>query len=155
MNMLMRSRCTLMVFLLIAPVAAAQEKGTTFTIELPAIETLNCQASIAIDYTQNDTVARVDGTLENKTCAASSGSYVISVSTIDANNKLQTQQFTETWQRDDDQPVKFGKDYPIGSNVDLVRVQTPRVQCKCAVPPEVAPPEATEPDVAQPTASDK
>lgn len=132
--MLIHRYCAPLVLLLASAAACAQEIETTITVEIPLIETLNCQASIAINYAQNDTVARIDGTLENKTCAASSGSYVISVSTIDANNKLQTQQFTETWQRDDDQPVKFGKDYPIGANVDLARVRTPRVQCRCHSP---------------------
>jgi hypothetical protein len=40
--------------------------------------------------------------------------------------------FTETWERTDDKPVMFMHHYPIGENVEVIRVQGRSLQCRCA-----------------------
>ena len=67
-------------------------------------------------------------------CAASSGEYKLVVS-VRGNHGLQTLEFVESWQRQDDQPVKFSAAYPIGADVDLVRVRAVQRKCTCADEP--------------------
>jgi hypothetical protein len=107
------------------------EKEATVTVKLPPIETVHCDATFAIDYTQRDSMVSVDGTIENKACAASRGEYKLAVSTRDEHGELQTSDFLESWQREDDQPVRFKRDYPIGKNVDIVRVRPVPLACSC------------------------
>ncbi len=95
---------------------------------------MNCGAGVALEYEQRDAIARVEGQLENESCAASSGKYVIAIRTRNDAGELQTVEFTEAWQRDDNEPVAFSKDYEIGNNVDLVRVSAIRVSCRCTEP---------------------
>lgn len=100
-------------------------------IELPTQTTTQCDATIALEYTQRDTVVRVEGSIDNGTCAASSGDYAIVVSFRDGNGELKTLEFGETWQRSDDRPIAFTTDYRIGENVDLVGVRSRRLRCVC------------------------
>ena len=93
-----------------------------------------CAATIELAYTQRDTSVSVEGTLENKDCAASSGGYTLAVSIRNENQELTTVEFPEEWQRQDDQPVKLAGTYPIGENVDVVRVRPVHVRCTCADP---------------------
>lgn len=97
----------------------------------------DCEATISLEYTQRGAVARVRGEIVNDMCPASSGSFVVSIRTADDGGTIATQDYPETWQRSDDQPVSFSKDYPIGDNVDLVRVRTLKGTCKCAATPQV------------------
>ncbi|HZL95019.1 MAG TPA: hypothetical protein VFB99_15295 [Vicinamibacterales bacterium] len=101
-------------------------------VELPAQTTAQCDATLALEYTQRDTLVRVEGSIENGTCAASSGDYTIAVSFRDETGELKTLEFRETWQRSDDRPVEFSTDYKIGENVDLVGVRSRRLRCECA-----------------------
>jgi hypothetical protein len=48
---------------------------------------------------------------------------------------MQLLEFFESWQRQDDQPVKFSATYPIGENVDLLRVRPTQSRCTCADAP--------------------
>jgi hypothetical protein len=50
----------------------------------------------------------------------------------DETGEVKTLDFLGSWQRDDDEAVKFGGDYPIGKNVDLVEVRAVQVRCTCA-----------------------
>ena len=77
----------------------------------------------------------VPGTIAHNTCAASGGDYKLVVSVRNENRELQTLEFFESWQRQDDQPVKFSGVYPIGENVDVVRVRTVQLRCTCADTP--------------------
>jgi len=104
-------------------------------IELPAQTTAQCDATIALEYTQRDTVVSVEGSIENGTCAASGGDYTIVVSFRGETGELKTLEFGETWQRSDDQPVEFSTDYKIGENADLVGVRSRRLRCVCADTP--------------------
>ncbi|MEY4641026.1 MAG: hypothetical protein RLZZ227_1020 [Pseudomonadota bacterium] len=122
--------------------AVAQDESTLITYELkgkpiiipaPAAVSRNCAAQVELEYFQKNTVASVEGTVDNEMCAASSGTYVLSIRTKDDNNTLATQEFTETWARADDQSVSFKADYAIGDNVELVRVRLMKTTCTCAV----------------------
>lgn len=115
--------------------AVTLEKELTFSIELPPLPIVQCAAAIEIKYSQRDTVVRVEGTLDHDDCAASSGEYAITIRVRDENREVKTLEFTEAWQRTDDQPVHLRADYPIGANVDLVAVRAQQSRCTCADDP--------------------
>jgi hypothetical protein len=110
----------------------------TFDLRMELPPTKRCSAAIVLSYNQKDTLASVEGTLENTVCAASSGEYTLAISVRDANGETQRLEFTEAWQRSDAKTLVLEADYPIGTNVDLLRVRTRRVSCTCAETP-VAP----------------
>lgn len=96
----------------------------------------SCQASLSIEYLQFDTQARVDLTIENPDCGASSGEYTVRIRTKEENGNLNSIEHVESWARDDDAPVESQKTYDIGNNVELIRVSTTKLTCVCneAVP---------------------
>jgi hypothetical protein len=108
------------------------EREVTIVQELAAPNSLLCETSIVVEYFHRDTIARVNGMIENETCAASSGQYDVEVRVKDENGEMRTLQFREFWQRDDDLPVEFSADYPIGENVELIRLSTSGLKCTCA-----------------------
>ena len=73
--------------------------------------------------------------IENKDCAASSGEYKLLVRVRNETGDVKTLDFLESWQRYNDEPVKFGGDYAIGNNVDVVNVRVVQVSCTCADAP--------------------
>lgn len=101
-------------------------------VEMPAVVITDCEAIIKFEYTQRGAVARVEGTIGNETCPASSGSFTVSLRTSNDDFEQTTLDFHETWQRDDGENVSFSRDYDIGDNVDLIRVRTSKSMCKCA-----------------------
>jgi hypothetical protein len=101
-------------------------------IEIPATTTASCEATLALEYTQRGTIARVESVIENATCAASGGDYTIAIRVRDAKGEITILEFDEPWQRSDDQPVEFLADYPIGEDVELVGVRSRRLRCVCA-----------------------
>ena len=105
----------------------------TTTLEVP--KNTYCAATYAVEYTQKDTKVGVAGVIENKDCAASSGEYKLLVRVRDETGEVKTLESLGSWQRDDDEPVKFGGDYPIGKNVDLINVRAVQVRCTCAGAP--------------------
>ncbi|HZF30578.1 MAG TPA: hypothetical protein VE907_15790, partial [Gammaproteobacteria bacterium] len=82
-----------------------------------------------------NTLARLEGTIENRTCAASTGEYSVGLRVRDAGGEIKTLEFRETWRRADDQPLTIKSDYPIGENVDLVSVRTRSLHCECTEQP--------------------
>ena len=94
-----------------------------------------CAATYAVEYTQKDTEVGVAGVIENKDCATSSGEYKLLVRVRDETSELKTLEFLGSWQRADNQQVKFSGNYPIGNNVDLVNVRAVQVRCTCADAP--------------------
>jgi hypothetical protein len=113
------------------------EQDVTVKVELAQKPSKACGATIGVEYEQRNTVARVLGTIENPQCAVSRGDYTLVVTVRDANGELKTLEFREPWERGDDRPVEFQRDYPIGENVELVRVRTRGLHCTCdEVPPE-------------------
>jgi hypothetical protein len=113
-------------------VVAHTEQELTTTIKLPAIENDACDTTLRFEFSQRGTLARLQGTIENRTCAASTGEYSVAVRIRDAAGESKTLEFRESWQRVDDQPVTFKSDYPIGDNVDLINVRARPLRCTCA-----------------------
>lgn len=91
-----------------------------------------CSARVEIEYVQNNTLAWAGGTIDTRDCAAASGTYTIQVRYRDAQGEVKTLESEETWRRDDDQPVHFEGDYPIGENADLIRVRASKIRCECS-----------------------
>ena len=120
-------------------VAGAQEEAPKKQHEIRYKMTLSttpparprCKAQLGLTYTQRNTVADVEMTLDNKDCAASSGEYTVQVRIRDENNELHSLEYPETWRRDDDKTIELRKDYFIGDNVDLVSVRPRKLQCIC------------------------
>lgn len=107
------------------------EAALPVTLDLPALRPIHCAAVIAIEFTQRDTVVDVAGTISNSECAACSGDYEVLVSVRNESAGLKTLRFVESWTRQDDQPVSFSAQYPIGENVDIVGVRAQSVRCAC------------------------
>jgi len=115
------------------------ELTVTTRLEGVTVQTKRCQAEVELSYVQKNTLASVEGIINNNTCAASSGTLVLSVRTASESGELTTQEFGEPWSRDDDQSVSFSFEYPIGENSDLLRVRALRTGCTCAeLPAEAA-----------------
>lgn len=123
-----------------------EDQGTRIRLErelkLPPVQGLpaskECRAEIAISYVQKNTLADVDGTIENPTCGASSGEFTLAVSVRDDSGALQTLEFQQSWQRTDDKTVEFSAEYPIPENVDLLRIRSRRGRCECVEAPAAA-----------------
>ena len=101
------------------------------TISTTPPENPRCSAQLQFAFIQKNTVAEVESTLNNPDCGASSGDYTIRVRFRDENNELQSLEYPETWQREDNQPIEQRKEYFIGEDVDLVSVRSRKLQCKC------------------------
>jgi len=120
-------------------ISAQEEKETRKQYEIrykmtisttpPAEQT--CAAQISFTYLQKYSVAVVDSTIENTECDASSGDYTVLVRFRDENNEIQSQEYRETWSRDDNQAVDSRKEYFIGDNVDLITVRSKKLRCVC------------------------
>ena len=107
-----------------------QEMKIAFKLNAPPAP-LQCGASTTTRYQQRDTVARVSGTLEIRDCAAASGTFTVAVRVKDDSGVEKPLEFSQPWERSDDQDVAFTADYPIGENVDLVSVSLRGLTCTC------------------------
>jgi hypothetical protein len=67
-------------------------------------------------------------------CTVASGAFTVAVRTRDESGADKPLEFSETWQRTDDQAVQFTADYPIGENMELVSVRLRGLTCTCTVP---------------------
>jgi len=103
-------------------------------MQLPEIQFNACQASITLQYYQRNTMARVESTIENESCTTSTGEYELLVNIVDENGASQNLPFGETWEQQDDAPVKISRDYPIGENVTLKRIVARGIRCQCTDP---------------------
>lgn len=92
-----------------------------------------CEATGTIEYFQRGAEADVKAAVENPDCAASSGSFVVEI-TIRADGATERVKlrFEEQWERDNDAPVIIERRYPIGDDVDLLRVRVRNLSCDCA-----------------------
>lgn len=105
----------------------------TFTVKLKPPERKHyCKATTAIEYYQSDDVADVNVEIKNDDCVTSSGSYTMKVRYRTEGSEVVNLEFDETWQREDDQNILISRQYPIGKNVDLVRVRAGKMRCVCA-----------------------
>jgi hypothetical protein len=104
-------------------------KPPTEVLEAP---TARCEATTTTEYLQRNTKAHVDSRLAISSCAAAAGTFKFSVRVRDESGEIKPLEFAETWQRSDDQDVKFTAEYPIGENVELVSVRVRDMVCTCA-----------------------
>ena len=111
------------------------EKKYTIQLEAPQGKSY-CQAQIWTEYLQKNTVAAVEGEIENADCGASGGEYTVAIRYRDANGEVHDDEHVESWRREDDQNVKFESEYLIGENADLMRVRARKIVCICAEPAE-------------------
>ena len=130
----------LLTMLLSGPASAqdtGKKKGTdSLDIEFSKTITMEmrlggCEAKLHMEYWQKGDVAEVTSTLDNPECGASSGDYQVRVRYRGEDGELQTDEYDETWARDDTQPIVSTKRYPIGDDVDLVRVTSRGLSCAC------------------------
>ena len=106
---------------------------------------VQCGASTTTEFQQLDTIARVNGTLEIRDCAAASGTVTVVVVVKDDSGAEKPREFTETWQRSDERDVSFSANYPIGEKVELVDVHLSGLTCTCGDPfAQPEPPAAEE-----------
>jgi hypothetical protein len=112
------------------------ENEITVTVKGVQAPATSCKATVAVSYSQLDTIADVESTIENADCAASSGDYTAVLTIRDENGESSTLEFEETWLRNDNQPAVLQRDYPIGENVELIRVRSRRISCTCINPPQ-------------------
>ena len=106
----------------------AFEKRVPVTLEYNAG---GCNAELHLEYFQKGTDAHVKTTLKNEECGASSGNYTLRVRYTDAKGEMDLVEFEETWNRDDDAMVISEKEYFVGDDIDIVRVNTRRLSCSC------------------------
>lgn len=107
------------------------EREVTISHRIEAPESMQCATEITLEYLQRDTFARVEGLIENATCSASSGQFEIEAQVRYESGEIERIVFSESWQRDDDRPVVFTRDYPIGQNVELIRLRSRGLHCVC------------------------
>jgi hypothetical protein len=94
-----------------------------------------CEASTLTEYQQRNNIARVTGTVSIANCSAgTTGKFTLVARVRDDNGEIKPLEFSETWQRNDDQDHIFNTDYPIGDNVELMNVRVRGLTCTCAVP---------------------
>ena len=127
------------------PTTVRVEQEIKIPIELPALTTAQCEASAESEYQQRNTLARLISTIAVADCTAASGTFTATVRVRDESGEIKPLEFSETWQRSDDQDVKFTKDYPIGENVELVSMRVRGLRCTCADAPAQTEPAATPP----------
>jgi hypothetical protein len=113
-----------------------EAKSATFskTFEMKVEQhSTECEATAVLEYFQRGGEAEVEATIENPDCAASSGEFIIET-TVRADGQMDSNKlsFPETWSRDDEDPVVITKRYPIGDNVDLMRVKVRKLRCECS-----------------------
>lgn len=140
---------------LIGSTASAQQPGETtvrieqelkLNLETPQIPSAQCEATANSQYQQRNTMARLISELAITDCKAASGTFTVAVRVRDDSGETKPPvEYTETYQRSDDQPIKFTKDYPIGENVELVSVRVRNLRCTCADAPAAPAAAATTP----------
>ena len=93
-----------------------------------------CKADLRLEYFQKGADAHVKSTLSNEECGASSGDYTVRVQYKDSEGASQQVEFEETWMRSDDADVISEKDYPVGDDMDIARVKSRKLSCRCEEP---------------------
>ncbi len=82
-----------------------------------------CEVNIATDYWQQDTLVKVEATIENSQCDASSGQYVVKVRTRNADDEATTATYPESWVREDANTIKAVHTYSMNGDTELIRVR--------------------------------
>lgn len=106
-------------------------KTKTIEVRLEA-EPGMCQATASLDYFQRGVEAQVETSIDTQDCGAAKGNYVVKLTVrADGEQEAKVLDFEETWERSDDTPVESMRRYPIGDDVDLLRVKTRKLSCTC------------------------
>jgi len=116
------------------PAQQQQQINVPIHAPAPAVVGAQCGATATTEYRQANTIARVNGALAISECAAASGGYTVIIRVKDESDTEKLLEFNETWQRSDDQDVKFTADYPIGENMYLMSTRIRNLTCTCAAP---------------------
>ena len=91
-----------------------------------------CQATASMDYFQRGAEAQVETSIDTDECGPAEGTYIVKITVRgDGDEEPRVLDFEETWERGDDMPVESMKRYPIGDDVDLLRVKTRKLSCTC------------------------
>ena len=121
------------------PTTVRTEQELKVSLEVPAPEVLQCEATTLTEYQQRNNVARVTGSVSVTNCpGGSSGTFDVVARVKDESGEIKPIEFPEKWQREDAGDAPFTGDYPIGDNVDLVNVRVRNLKCTCADAPEAA-----------------
>lgn len=120
----------------LADTQADDDGKRTMTVELKKTITLEarmggCEARLALEYLQKGDQAEVEIEVNNNECAASYGDFTVHVRYRHDNGEMLAAEFPETWSRQDDQPVRLSRLYPIGDEVDLIQVRSRGLSCTC------------------------
>jgi hypothetical protein len=107
------------------------EQKIVTKMQIPGIQFNACEAFITLQYHQRNTFARVESSVENKSCTTSMGEYELLVNLVDENGVSRNLSFSETWEQKGDAQLKLSRDYPIGEDVTLKRVVAQRIRCEC------------------------
>lgn len=103
----------------------------TTRLTLPGQSFTPCQASVSLAYYQRNTRVRVETTIENASCKTGSGTLDIVASIRNAAGERLALVFPERWEQRDETSLVFTRDYPIGENVELLRIRSSKVDCVC------------------------
>ena len=128
-------RLALILASLPLPVLAqeAMQAEKTYSIRFEATQQKQyCKARLSIEYTQRNTLADYNGSIINKDCDASSGTYTISVRYRDEAGETHSIETNHVWDRNNNQDIEFAGQTMIGENVDLIRVRGRKIKCVCA-----------------------
>lgn len=117
--------------------AVATEAALAVILEEPSVPAgavgPQCEASTLTEYQQRNNVARVTGTVSIANCpAGTAGKFTLVARVRDDSGAIKPLEFSETWQRNDDQDHSFNADYPIGDDVELINVRVRGLTCTCA-----------------------
>ena len=103
----------------------------------PTFTQPDCRAEVSISYVPMYDKVRVETTVDNVDCAASSGDYRLQLRTRGDDGQVATQEIQESWRRADADRIETRKSYPVDTNRELVwvRVRTARdTNCRCDPP---------------------
>jgi hypothetical protein len=123
------------------------EHEVSVRVALPA-RGPQCEASALTEYSQRNTMARIQGSISIANCpAGSTGKFTIVARVRDESGEVELIEVSKEWQRDDTEDHKFNSDFEIGENVELVSVRLRSLDCTCAA---TAAPELTAVEAAPP-----
>ncbi len=114
-----------------------QKESKEFEKTVPVVLEYNsdaCEADLHLEYFQTGPDAHVKTKLINETCGASSGNYTIRIRFKDAKGNMDLVEFEEAWNRDDDATLTSEKNYFVGEDIDITRVNSRRLSCSCKEP---------------------
>lgn len=114
-----------------AATPTASEEGLDASIS-PAGPPAECRAAIATEYLQSGERVRVRGSIEVDECPAATGEYTVSARVAHESGLLETLEFDERWQTNNDEPVAFEAAYPIGADVEVVYLRVRGIRCACS-----------------------